>query len=137
MATNFKAYFTRDFPYGTDSSTVMDADINKAINLVLFTINSRLFGTQQNYTTGYLLLAAHYLVMNLRASSQGISGQYSWLQSSKGVGSVSEGLSIPQRILDNPSFAMLTKTSYGAQYLELVLPLLSGQMFTTFAEAHP
>jgi len=127
----FKTYFMRDFPFGTDPDrAVLDVDIVKAFNLVNINFNPDFFGDQTSYTIGYQLLSAHYLVMNLRASSQGISGQYSWLQNSKGAGSVNEGLAIPQRILDNPEFAMMSKTNYGAQYLFLILPQLSGQVFS-------
>lgn len=77
-------------------------------------------------------LTAHYLCLDLRAASQGIQGQYSWVQTSRSVGSVSEGLQVPQRIMDNPELAMLTKTTYGGKYLQLILPQLSGQIFSVF-----
>ncbi len=135
---DFKVYFVRDFPYGTDiSKNVLDQDIQSAINDVGFNFNSGLFATQSNYSTGFLLLAAHFLVINLRASSQGIAGQYSWLEGSKSVGSVSESFNIPQRILDNPEFAMLSKTFYGAKYLFLILPLLTGNIFITHGRTTP
>lgn len=128
--TDFKEYFTRDFPYGTDPETsVLDSDIGKAYGQVNFAINPALFSNQTDYTLGYLWLAAHWLVTDLRASSQGISGKYNWLESSKSVGSVSQGFTIPQRILDNPLFAMYSGTSYGAKYLQLLLPGLTGQVF--------
>ena len=82
-------------------------------------------------------MAAHYLVTNLRASSQGINGQYAWLEQSKGAGAVNQSFAIPQRILDNPLFAMLTKTNYGASFLQLVLPQLTGQMFNAYGMTKP
>lgn len=135
--SDFKAFFTRDFPYGSDPSTVMDADIQRAISTAAINFNEDFFGDQASYSTGFLLLSAHFLVMNLRASSQGIAGQYGWLQSGKSVGSVSESFSIPQRILDNPEFAMLSKTNYGAQFLMLILPQLSGNIFTVCGGTRP
>lgn len=129
VVTDFKSYFVRDFPYGITSSAVMDSDINNAILDTSLFINSGLFSTQASYTNGFLLLTAHFLVMSLRASTQGIAGQYSWLQASKSVGSVSESFSIPQRILDSPEFSMLSKTNYGAKFIFLILPQLSGQVF--------
>ena len=135
---DFKNYFTRDFPYGIDPNTsVLDADIGKAYGQVNFAINPALFTNQENYTLGYLWLAAHWLVTDLRASSQGIAGQYNWLENSKSVGSVSEGFAIPQRILDNPYFAGLTKTNYGAKYLQLLLPALAGQVFIAPGRTKP
>jgi hypothetical protein len=136
--TDFKSFFVRDFPYSnTDLTTVQDVDVSNALIEMSVNINPGLFANQQAYTLGALNLGAHYLVTNLRNSSQGISGQFNWLESSKGVSSVSEGFSIPQRILDNPLLAMLTKTTYGAKYLAQVLPMLGGAMFTTFADANP
>jgi hypothetical protein len=135
---DFKNYFTRDFPYGTDPNTsVLDADIGKAYSQVNFAINPALFTNQENYTLGYLWLAAHWLVIDLRAASQGISGQYEWLTTSKSVGSVSESFQIPQRILDNPLFSGYSKTNYGAKYLQLLLPALTGNMFIACGRTLP
>jgi Protein of unknown function (DUF4054) len=133
----FKTQFTRDFPYGNTTDSVMTVDINNAFNFVTPNINQSLFSDQATYTLAYLLLAAHYLVLNLRASSQGISGQYNFLQGSKGVGAVAESFNIPQRILDNPDLAMLCKTNYGAMYVQMVIPLLSGQMMAIYGGTNP
>lgn len=127
---DFKNYFVRDFPYGTDPETsILNADIERAMAETEATINTGLFSSQAIYNVGYYNLTAHFLVLNIRASSQGIAGQFAWLQTSKSVGSVSESLSIPQRILDNPEYAWLTKTNYGTKYLMMILPQLTGQMF--------
>jgi hypothetical protein len=134
----FQQTFARDFPYGTDVNTsVVDSDITSAFQLANMTFNPGLFGDQGTQTTAYLYLSAHFLVLNLRASSQGINGQYPWLQTAKAAGSVSEGFQIPQRILDNPVFAMLAKTNYGARYLEMVLPKLAGQVLIVCGGTQP
>ena len=134
----FKSQFFRDFPYGTDPAiAVLDQDITNGFNMVDITINPALWGNQTAYTIGYLLLAAHFMVLSIRASSQGLNGQYSWAQNSKSVGAVSESFTLPQRIIDNPDFMAYTKTNYGAQYLQLVLPLLAGQMFTVCGSTQP
>lgn len=128
---DFKNYFTRDFPYGTDPSiSILDTDIAKAYGQVNFAINPALFSNQENYILGYLWLAAHWLVVDLRASSQGIAGRYNWLETSKSVGNVSASYGIPPRILENPNFAMLSQTQYGAKYLQLLLPGLISNVFT-------
>lgn len=135
---DFKDYFYRDFPYGTDMETsVLDQDIAKAFGQTNFNFNPGLFADQSAYDIGYLLLAAHYLVIDLRMSSQGLSGKYSWTTQSKSVGSVSESYAIPQRILDNPDMAMLAQTPYGAKFLQLILPQLAGQMFNAFGSTRP
>ncbi len=135
---DFKAYFTRDFPYGTDTETsVLDADIAKAFGQTNVNINPGLFADQGSYTIAYLLLAAHWLVWDLRASSQGINGQFSFLEQSKSVGSVSQSFAIPERIQADPYMAMLMKTNYGAKYIQLLLPQLAGQMYITHGSTRP
>lgn len=129
-ATDFKTYFNRDFPYGnTDLSTIQDADIGKALIAQQNSLNPNLFATQSLYTNGALLLAAHFLVLNLRASSQGIAGKWDWLTNSKSAQAVSASYKIPDRILENPELSILCATTYGTQLVFLVLPSLVGQMF--------
>lgn len=136
--TDFKNYFVRDFPYGTDPQiSILDADIGKAFGQTNFAINPGLFSNQESYTIGYLYLSAHWLCVDMQASSQGISGQYNWPVTSKSVGSVSESVTIPQRILDNPLFSMYSQTPYGAKYLQLLLPQLTGQMFIAWGRTKP
>lgn len=132
---DFQAFFNRDFPYQptgspTDLSFVQDTDIAKALVQQELTVNPLLFPNQNVFTQGTLLLSAHYLVQNLRAASQGIAGKFEWITNSKSIDKVSAGFSIPDRILENPEFAYLADTRYGTQFLMLVLPLLTGQMFT-------
>lgn len=135
---DFKNQFVRDFPYGTDQNvSVLDSDIAYAFQFVNVNMNQALFADQGSYTLGYNLLAAHYLVMNLRSSSQGINGQFNFLQNSKGVGGVSESFSIPQRILDNPDWSILAKTNYGAAFLQLIIPQLAGQMYIAYGTTLP
>ena len=135
---DFQAQFIRDFPYGTDPATsILDQDVLNAFGWVNVTINPAIFPDQSTYTYGYLYLAAHRLVLNIRASSQGLQGQYTWAQNSKAVAGVNEAFTIPERIANNPLFMQYTKTSYGAYFLELVLPFLAGQMFTVSGRTKP
>ena len=127
----FKAYFVRDFPYGTDiSTTVLDADIDKAIRKADQRCNQDLFSSQDSFTDAFMLLVAHCLVVSLRTSSQGLASSFMGLENSKGVGSVSHSVAIPDRIMQNPEYAWISTTGYGEEYLMIVLPLLSGAMFT-------
>lgn len=135
---DFITYFYRDFPYGTDPNTsVLDQDVTSAMMSTNFNISQGLFCSQSDYTLGYLLLSAHYLVMNLRSSSQGINGQYNFLQASKGVGSVNEAFQIPERVMANPYWTQLMKTNYGAMYLNLLLPQLAGQIYNAYGTTLP
>lgn len=127
---DFKSFFTRDFPFGTDVNLhVLDSDLTRASAEVSASINEGLFPSQEVFDIGFNYLTAHNLVVNIRNSTAGLSGQYEWAQASKSVGSVSVGLAIPQDILNDPQFAWLTQTTYGAKYLEMVYPLLKGLMF--------
>ena len=134
----FQAQFIRDFPYGTDINTcVTPQDILNAINQADLNINANLWPNQTAYTMGFNLLAAHFLVLTLRASSQGLNGQANFAQNSKSVGPVSESFTIPQRIIDNPLFMSYSKTNYGMQYLNMLWPYLSGQMFSVCGATKP
>jgi hypothetical protein len=130
--SDFMTQYTRDFPFGSDSSHVQDVDISNAMAEAAAYINPLLFASQAQYTLGALRLSAHYLVMNLRASSQGIWGQYPWATTSKSAGSVSQGMTIPDRILANPMYTMLSQTNYGAQYFFQIYPQLVGQIFPVY-----
>lgn len=136
--TDFMNYFNRDFPYGVDINTsVTTTDIANAMQMTNISINQALWTDQASYNVGYLLLSAHYMVLNLLSSSQGINGQYSWLENSKAVGAVNQSFSIPQRVLDNPYWSQLFKTNYGAQYMQLLLPQLCGQMYVVHGTTLP
>lgn len=128
-AAEFKAYFARDFPYGTTVETVMDADIEKAQGQASFNFNEAIISDQARFTILFNYLTAHFLCLDLRMAAQGVSSQYNWVRTSKAVGSVSEGYQVPDRIMANPELAMLTQTGYGGKYLQLILPQLLGQIF--------
>ena len=136
-ATDFKAHFTRDFPFGTSTNSVMDSDINKALLECSVNFNEALWDTQDEFSVAYLYLTAHYLVMDLRASTQGISGNFAWMTTSKSVGSVSEGQDIPEFIRKDPMLSHYAKTYYGAKYISLAYPRLIGNVFAKFGGTKP
>lgn len=127
----FKLYFARDFPFGSDpAENVLDTDVAKAFQQTNYAINQGLFCSQSGYTIAYNLLAAHYLTTNLQASSLGINGSIGGgIETGKAVGNVSQSFQIPQRYADNPYWAGFLKTSYGYEYLQMILPLLTGATF--------
>tara|TARA_Y100001963_G_scaffold17759_1_gene21934 strand:- start:27969 stop:28421 length:453 start_codon:yes stop_codon:yes gene_type:complete len=135
--TDFKDFFTRDFPFQPDGTVpdepenyVLDQDVQRAINEAKCYINESLFSGQDCFTNAYLYLSAHLLATNIQNSSSGLSSQYDWGATSKSVGSVSIGTQIPDSIMKDPFLAILAKTSYGVKYLSLILPLLRGNVFT-------
>jgi hypothetical protein len=117
----------------TDQTKVTDFDIATAQAKALgFNMTQALFATQQAFSLAYGLLSAHYLCESLQASGVGLGGKAEWLTNTKTVGNVSESFSIPDRILRSPYLSKLSKTTYGAQFLELVSPLLIGNMGNAF-----
>ncbi len=112
----------------TDPDYVQDADIAGAILDAQFNTNQALFDTQALFSRAFLYLAAHLLVDKLLMAGEGLASQYNWLTASKGVGDVSESFQIPQQIIDEPLFAGWSKTRYGAMYLQIISPLLTGNI---------
>lgn len=99
-------------------------------------INTFLFGDQNCFDMAFNYLTAHFLVTNLKNSSQGLSGQAEGILSSKSVSSVSSSFQFPNEWLNNPMFMMIGKTPYGMRYLEIIYPLTRGAMFVTAGKTH-
>lgn len=124
-------------PFGgdnTDAKKVSDFDIASAFVAMSINLTQALFATQAAFTRCYNLLAAHYLCESLIAAGVGLGGQAQWLTESKTVGNVTESFKIPDRVLKSPLLAKLSKTTYGAQFLELMSPQLIGN-FQSFHRA--
>lgn len=118
-------YISNGLGDNTDKTKVTDFDIAGAQAKALgYNMTQALFSSQQAFTLAYGLLAAHYLCETLLAAGTGLGGKAEWLTNAKTVGNVSESYSIPDRILKSPILSKLSKTTYGAQFLELVSPQL-------------
>ncbi len=116
-------------PFGGDNTNakkVSDFDIASAFVAMGINLTQALFSSQAAFTRCYNLLAAHYLCESLIAAGVGLGGQAQWLTESKTVGNVTESFKIPDRVLKSPLLAKLSKTTYGAQFLELLSPQLIG-----------
>lgn len=135
---DFQAQFPRDFPYavnpvsgqGDDSNLglVTTDDINGAIQDAQFNINPGLFANQASYTRAFCYLAAHQLCEKLLMGAAGAQSQYSWLTTSKSVADVSESFEVPEMVRESPILAHFSKTRYGAMYVQIVAPLLVGNV---------
>lgn len=139
---DFKTEFFRDFPYAPDASPddldyITDQDIAKAYRQTNVTINPTLFPNQSAYSQAYLWLSAHWLQYDINTSSQGVNGSAGFAVQSKTVGNVSESYAIPQRILDNPFYALLNQTKYGQKYYTLIAPTLNGYLYTVHGTSRP
>lgn len=134
----FKAHFYRDFPYAvpasgvggddTDKTKVINADITNAINMANINMNQALFPTLAVFQTAFMYAAAHYLVTNLKTSNQGLFSQFTWNTNQKTVGGVQESFQIPESISKSPWLSHFSQTRYGAQYLSIIAPLLTGNV---------
>ena len=121
----------------TDASRVTDADIAGAIVDASFNINQGLFDTQANWARAFLFYAAHCMVERLLAAGEGLRSRYSWLVNAKSVGDLAESYTIPENILQSAFLSSISKTRYGARYLEIISPLLVGNMMTNFRITPP
>lgn len=115
---------------------ILDSDIEKAFNEALISFNQSLFTSDKNIQIGFLYLTAHYLVNDIRASQKGISGTGSFPVASRSVGSVSETYGIPASYLSNPNFSFYTQSAYGLKYLNMVLPMLVGNVVSVQGSTH-
>lgn len=135
----FKTWFSRDFPYSEDGDLtgVTTHDIQKAFAEAWMNFNSSFFETEDDKKLGFLYLSAHYLVIDLQNSSQGINGKYEGLMTNKSVGSVSVGYTIPNWVTDHPIYSLLSQTKYGLKYLSLIIPMLVGNVVAVKGITHP
>lgn len=122
----------------TDNEKITDFDLARAYTAaVQFNISQALFGTQAAFSYAVNLLAAHYLCQTVQAGATGLGGKAEWLTNAKTIGNVTESYAIPERVLRSPYLAKLSKTTYGAQFLELVSPLLIGNFQAFHGITHP
>lgn len=134
----FKTWFSRDFPFSSDvNQGITDDDISKAFAEANMNFNYTLWDTEENRKLGFLYLAAHYLVIDMQNSSQGINGRYEGIMSSKSVGSVSVGYTIPDWVMASPIYSLLSQSRYGMKYLSLIIPLMIGNIGVVKGATHP
>lgn len=135
----FKGWFSRDFPYSNDGdyTGITSQDILKAFAEASMNFNYTLWDTEEEKKLGFLYLAAHYLVIDIQNSSQGINGRYEGIMSSKSVGSVSVGYTIPDWVMASPIYSLLSQSRYGMKYLSLIIPLMIGNIGVVKGATHP
>ena len=151
----FKAQFTRDFAYGPGLDKVRDLDIQQALNMASSLFNPALFDTSpvgappavsSESLMAYLWCAAHFLVTSLQGSGavtgaglstvpgRGVFQQGEGVVGNKSAGGVSVGFVWPSKITDNAALFQLTKTPYGQQYLQILMPRLVGNVAVVAGE---
>lgn len=105
-----------------------DDDIEKAFSETKVNFNQSLFGDDDSIELGYLYMAAHFLVNDLKASMGGINASAAFPLSSRTVGNVSESYDIPQAYKDDPLLSFYTQSAYGLKFLSMVLPKIRGNV---------
>lgn len=136
---DFKSRFDRDFAFASDQSDkskVRDVDVTRGLTSAGMNFNEALWPTQATFAEAYLLLAAHFLCVNILNSSQGLGSQSTWLLSQKHVGSMSSSAAIPDSVKEDPFLARMATTGYGAEYLGVLAPLLVGGVTTVRGYTH-
>lgn len=102
-----------------------DSDIEEAYAEARVNFNEGLFVDEKTALKVFLFLAAHYLTIDfmnaLGVNSIGIP-------TSKSVGSVSEGYTIPQWLNNDPALSVYSSTGYGIKYASLIRPYLIGNV---------
>lgn len=136
---DFKSRFDRDFAFATDQtdmSKVRDVDIQRGLNSAGLNFNEALWPSQAAFAEPYLLLAAHFLCVNLLNSSQGLGSQSTWLFSNKGTGSIHGAFAIPEQVREDMFLSRMATTGYGAEYLGILAPLLVGNFANARGISH-
>lgn len=121
----------------TNLELVTDDDIAGASIDAQFNINQCLFDTEAEFKRAFAYLQAHMLVEKIAAATQGLGSQYNWITVAKSVGNVSESYQVPASILESPMLAAFSRTRYGALYLQIIAPMLVGNMMTNFRQSLP
>jgi hypothetical protein len=137
---DFKARFDRDFSYATDQtdkSKVRDVDVTRGINSAGINFNPAIWPDQATFAEAFLLLAAHFLCVNILNSSQGLGSQSTWLMNQKHVSSMSGSYAIPEQVKEDMFLSRLATTGYGSEYLFLLAPLLIGNFQSVAGFSHP
>ena len=116
---------------------VLDSDIEKAFSEAQINLNQSLFGSDAQIQLGYLYLAVHYLVMDIRGAQKGIESTGEFAISGRSVGSVSENYVVPDAYKNSPFLAYLAKTSYGQKYLSLIMPNIVGNVSAVCGATNP
>ena len=126
----FKTYFARDFAFGENEARVMDADIDKAIAEAAIMFNPGLWDGPDASAMAFEYLTAHTLAVNLRNAGKktGLRSSAAYPVTGKSAGPLSVQYAVSQRFADSPVLAPLLQTGYGQKYLQMLAPMLVGNV---------
>lgn len=128
--TDFKTYFTRQFPYAlvddpNNQEYITDADITTAFGQAKINFPVRLFD-EETGRIAYLFLTAHYLCMDMQMAESGIASTGQYIITSKSVGDVSASYGVPNKFLTDPFLNYFSTTQFGMKYLSMLYPRTVG-----------
>ena len=103
-----------------------DSDILEAFEEAKINFNEGLFPDDATALKVFLYLAAHYLTVDF---NNALGSNQVGILTSKSVGSVSVGYTIPAWLLNNPTLSMYASTGYGVKYASLIKPYITGNVF--------
>lgn len=134
--TDFKTYFTRQFPYAPVDDTnnqeyITDSDITTAFGQAKINFPIALFD-EETGEIAYLFLTAHYLCMDMQMAQSGINSTAQYMVTNKSVGDVSASYGVPQKLLNNPLYNYFSTTQFGMKYLSLLYPRTVGAVNVVF-----
>ena len=103
-----------------------DEDIINAFNEANVNFNQGLFPDIATAKLVFLYLTAHYLTVDF---NNALGNNNIGIQTSKSVGSVSVGYTIPQWLTQSAGLSMYATTGYGVKYASLIRPYLTGFIY--------
>lgn len=103
-----------------------DEDIVNAFNEAYVNFNQGLFPDIATAKLVFLYLTAHYLTVDF---NNALGNNNIGIQTSKSVGSVSVGYTIPQWLTQSAGLSMYATTGYGVKYASLIRPYLIGFIY--------
>ncbi|MGL5113643.1 MAG: DUF4054 domain-containing protein [Flavobacterium sp.] len=108
------------------SNYILDADIESAFAEAGIVFNTNISATDAQFTLIFLYLAAHFLVLDMRAA--GLQSGNQGIVESKQVGNVSIAYMIPEW-MKKESLSFYTTTYYGYKYLAMTRIYRIGNVF--------
>lgn len=121
----------------TNLKLLVDADVLGGIQDAQYNVSQALFDSQASYARAFMYLAAHCMIEKIRMAGQGLASQGIWNTISKGVGDVTSSYQIPDKIMRDPMLSCFATTAYGKMYLQIISPLLVGNIGTSRSWTNP
>lgn len=101
-----------------------DSDIENAFQEAIINFNETLFD-DKDVKLLFLYLSAHYLTVDF---NNALGNNNIGIMTSKSVGSVSQGYTIPKWISESSGLSVYASTGYGIKYASLIKPYLIGNV---------